>query len=205
MVGPMARMKLSYFDLPGGRGEDCRIAMFMSGVDFDDDRISFADWPQRKGDTPLGALPLLSVEGKGTITQSNAILTYLGRTLDMHPSDPWEAARHEALLGACEDLRVVVVPTFYIQDPEEKKKARQELARTSVKQWAALCESEIAGPFVSGDRLYVVDLRLYVMTQWFVGGVVEHTPADVFDEFPRLLALHAAVGEHEKVVAWYAR
>lgn len=152
----MSTITLSYFDLPGGRGEDCRIAMFMAGVDFEDDRISFADWPGRKDSTPLGALPVMTIEGKGTITQSNAILTYLGRSHGLHPTDLWDAARHEALLGASEDLRVAVVPTFYIQDPEEKKKAREELAKTKVRSWAALVEGEIAGPYVSGSAVRVV-------------------------------------------------
>ena len=201
----MSKITLSYFDLPGGRGEDCRITMFMAGVDFEDDRISFADWPGRKDSTPLGALPTMTIEGKGTITQSNAILVYLGRSYGLHPTDPWEAARHEAILGASEDLRVAVVPTFYIQDAEEKKKVREELAKTKVRQWGALVESEIAGPYVSGDTLHVVDLRVYLMAEWFLGGVVEHTPADVFDDFPKLKAPWDAVKNHEEVVAWYAR
>lgn len=201
----MAQIKLSYFDVPGGRGEECRIAMFMSGVDFEDDRIPFADWPQRKAGTPLGALPVMTVEGKGTITQSGAILTYLGRTLGLHPTDPWEAARHEALLGASEDLRAAMVPTFYMQDEAEKKRAREELARTKIRTWAALHEGEIVGPFVAGDGLHVVDLRTFVMVRWFIGGGMDHMPSDVFDDFPKLTGLAKAVGEHEKVVAWYAR
>lgn len=201
----MSKIKLSYFDVPGGRGEDCRLAMFVGGADFEDDRIPFAEWPQRKPGTPTGALPVMTVEGKGTITQSNAILTYLGRTLGLHPTDLWEAARHEALLGASEDLRVAVVPTYYIQDESEKKRAREELARNQVRSWAALNEREIAGPFVSGDVLHVVDLRLFVMVQWFIGGSMDHIPADVFDDFPKLMALSKAVRSHEKVAAWYAR
>lgn len=200
----MAKVKLSYFDLPGGRGEDCRIAMSMAGVEFEDDRISFADWPERKSSTPLGALPVMTVDGKGTITQSNAILTFVGRSHGLHPSDLWEAARHEALLGASEDLRVAAVPTFYMQD-DERKLAREELARTKLRTWAALNEAEIAGPFVAGDELNVVDLRLFVMVQWFVGGGMDHIPGDVFDDFPKLRALAEAVRAHEGVTAWYAR
>lgn len=201
----MAQIKLSYFDVPGGRGEDCRLAMYIGGEDFHDDRIPFAEWPQRKASTPLGALPVLTIEGKGTITQSNAILTYFGRLHGLHPTDLWEAARHEALLGAAEDLRVAVVPTYYIQDENERKRAREELARTKVRTWAALCESEIAGPFVSGDKLQVVDLRLYTMVQWFIDGSMDHMPANALDDFPKLLALAKAVRSHEKVAAWYAR
>ena len=61
----MPRPKLSYFDFPGGRGEDCRIALHLAGVDFEDERIKGTDWAARKATTPFGALPVLEIEGKG--------------------------------------------------------------------------------------------------------------------------------------------
>ncbi len=39
----MSKVKLSYFDFSGGRGEACRLALFLGGVDFVDDRVKFDD------------------------------------------------------------------------------------------------------------------------------------------------------------------
>ena len=38
--------KLSYFDFHGGRGETARIAFHIGGIDYVDDRIPFASWPE---------------------------------------------------------------------------------------------------------------------------------------------------------------
>lgn len=202
----MVKPKLSYFDFPGGRGEDCRIALFMAGVDFEDDRIPPSQWSERKAGTPFGSIPVLELEGQGKLAQSNAILVYLGRSYGMHPSDPWEAAQHEAIMSAVEDLRGAVAATFRFTEEAERKQARETLANTTIKSWGANVEALLGeGPFVAGDTLNVVDLKLYVLMKWFVSGTIDHVPADVLAGYPKLMRLYDAVHHHEQVVAWYAR
>lgn len=41
----MTKPRLAYFDFAGSRGEECRIALHLAGVDFDDVRVAGADWP----------------------------------------------------------------------------------------------------------------------------------------------------------------
>ncbi len=51
-----------------------RLALKIGGVDFDDDRIDFKDWPALKPTTPFGQLPIMSVEGASDpIAQSGAM------------------------------------------------------------------------------------------------------------------------------------
>ena len=40
----MAKLKLTYFDFHGGRGEPARIALSMGGIPFEDDRVKGTDW-----------------------------------------------------------------------------------------------------------------------------------------------------------------
>ena len=201
--------KLTYFDIPASRGEECRLALHLAGVAFEDERIQFADWPARKEHTPWGSLPTLEVEGRGLLAQTNAILVYVGREHGLHPSDPWLAARHEELMCAVEELRGHVGPILRIQDPEQRVKAREELATGYLKRWGGNVERRLAdlgaGPFVAGDAIHVADLKLYLATRWFASGNVDHVPRDVFAEFSRLVGVHAAVANHPKVLAWYAR
>jgi glutathione S-transferase len=68
----MPKLKLTYFDFHGGRGEPARLALSIGGIPFEDDRVAPSDWPARKPDTPFGALPVLEVDGQ-TLAQSNAI------------------------------------------------------------------------------------------------------------------------------------
>ena len=202
-----SRPVLTYFDIPRGRGEDCRLALFLAGVDFEDERVPFARWPELKPHTPFGALPTLRVEGKGTLAQSNAILVYLGTLHGMHPSDPWEAARHLAVMCAVEELRGQVVATFSLEDPAAKQRAREELAATVIPRWAEQVTAQLdeAGPFFAGPALHVVDLKLFVLMRWFVEGGVDHVPTDVLQRHERLTRLFAAVKEHPKVAQWHAR
>lgn len=201
-----AKPTLTYFDAPVSRGEECRLALHAAGIEFHDDRVPFADWAARKPTMAYGAMPVLQWPGQPEIAHSNAILTLIGRRHGLHPTDDFEAARHEGMMIFCEELRGHVSPTLRMPDAE-KKAAREALAQTYLPQWGAIAERHIAadGPFFAGAKLQVVDLKLYMIVKWFNGGRVDHIPADIFAPFPRLTRVHDAVAAHPTTVAWYAR
>ena len=60
----MPKLKLTYFDFHGGRGEVARIAFFIGDVPFEDDRVKGADWAALKPNTPFGGIPVLTVDGQ---------------------------------------------------------------------------------------------------------------------------------------------
>lgn len=205
----MSKPKLTYFDFPGSRGEEVRLALWIAGVDFEDKRLAFNEWAELKPSTPFGSLPVLELEGRDPLGQSAAILAYIGREYGLHPSESWAAARHEALLAAGEELRGVVVPVLRIKDEAASKAAREELAAGYLPAWGKFIDNQLeqlgADPFVGGKELNVADLKLYMCSKWFTSGGVDHVPAEVFEGCDRLLRLQQAVAEHPKVVAWYAR
>lgn len=201
----MSKLKVSYFDFPGGRGEDCRMALFLAGVPFEDHRIKSEEWKQLKSQTPFEALPVLSREGKPTLAQSNAILSYIGREFGLHPSDPWDAALHEAVMEAVEELRTALDPSSRIKDEAEKKRAREELSKGYIRSWGAHLEKQIQGPFLSGEKLCVADLKLFTAINWLKKGILDYVPKDVLDDFPKLNQLFEAVRAHPKIAQWRAR
>lgn len=203
----MTKPKLTYFDAPQSRGEECRLALHCAGVDFEDVRIGRADWPALKPKTPFGGLPLFEVPGKPTLAQSNAILVLIGRTHDLHPKDDFEAARHEAILQYCEELRGQLAPSLRMTDEAEKKKAREALVAGYIPTWAANTERQIAdgGPFFAGERLHVVDIKLHMIVRWLAGGKIDHIPATVLDAYPKLKRVHDAVRDDARIKAWYAK
>jgi glutathione S-transferase len=202
----MSKPKLTYFDAPVSRGEECRLALHLAGVDFDDHRLSRADWPAFKPTTPFGGLPLLELPGRPVLAQSNAILVYIGRQHDLHPRDDFEAARHEAMMSYVEDLRHKVSPTIRIVDEAEKKKVREDLVAGYLPTWGANVERQIGdGPFFAGTKIHVVDIKLHMAARWFAGGKIDYIPATLFAGFPRLMRLHDAVRDHARVKDWYAR
>jgi glutathione S-transferase len=201
----MSKPILTYFDFPRSRGEECRLALFLAGVDFEDRRIPYKDWPALKPTTPFGNLPVFELPGKPPVSQSNAILGHIGRHHGLLPDDEWEAMRLESLLSACEDLRHTVNRTTGIKDIEELKRKRAELVEGPVLTWGRNMERQIVGPYAGGKDISVADIKLYVIVNWFRTGVLDHVPTDVFASFPKLEGVWQNVKQHPKVVEWYAR
>jgi glutathione S-transferase len=201
----MTKPKLIYFDAPVSRGEECRLALYLAGIDFEDVRISAAAWPAMKEQTPYGGLPVLELPAKPALAHSNAILVLIGRRHGLHPADDFEAARHEGMMQHVETLRAVVSPTLRMGQ-SEKKAAREALVAGFLPAWAKAAERNILNaPYFGGDRLQVVDLKLYMAVRWFIDGNVDHIPASIFAGYPKLVAVHDAVRDHPGVKAWYAK
>jgi glutathione S-transferase len=202
----MSKPKLTYFDSPTSRGEECRLAFQIAGVEFEDNRLKRTDWPALKPKTPFGGLPFLEMPGHPVLAQSNAILVLIGRLHGLHPKDAFEAARHEAMMQYVEDLRAKISPSLRIQDEAEKKKAREELATSVIPLWATNVEKQIGdGPFFGGAALHVVDVKLYVVAHWLRSGVLDHIRSTVLDPFEKLNRVHDAIRDHARVKAWYAQ
>ena len=201
----MNKPTLTYFDIPTSRGEEVRLALTIAGVAFNDERLTRAQWDERKASSPYGAMPIYSVEGRPPLAQSNAILRMLGGQHGLLPSDPWESARHEGVMVAVEEMRATLGPTQRIKDPDEKKKAREALAAEFFPTWCGQIEKQIQGPFIGGASIGVADLKVFVALTPLLDGKIDHIGADTFKPFSKLLALVAAVKAHPKVAGWYAR
>jgi hypothetical protein len=96
-------------------------------------------------------------------------------------------------------------PIGRIKDEAEKKRAREEAASGYLQEWGAQMEKQIEGPFVAGSAIHVVDLKIFVLLGAYLDGKIDHVPANVFQAFPRLVGVHAAVRQHPGVVSWYSR
>ena len=202
----MNKPRLIYFDFAGSRGEECRIALHLAGIDFEDVSVKSSDWSAMKDNMPFGAMPVLEIPGKAPLSHSNAILVFVGRQHRLHPTDAFEAARHESLMCAVEELRHTITPALRITDPELKSQAREALAVNELRIWGGQVERQLGdGTFIGGAMLQVADLKLYMVVRWLTTGIVDHVPTTVFDHCPKLLRLYGAVGEHAGVKAWLAK
>jgi glutathione S-transferase len=202
----MTKPKLTYFDAPVSRGEECRLALHASGVDFEDVRIKRDEWPALKPKTPFGNMPFLEIDGHAPLGQSNAILTYVGRRWGLHPKDDFEAARHEAIMSHAEDLRHAISATLRMQSEAEKKAAREAIAANNIPAWAGFAEKQIGdGPFFGGASLNVADIKLFVVLRWIKAGSLDHIPATSFDSYPKLMRLYDAVQNDARIKSWGAK
>jgi glutathione S-transferase len=203
----MAKLKLTYFDFHGGRGEPARIALSIGGIPFEDDRVKFADWTRRKADTPFGTLPLLEVDGQ-ILAQSNAINRYVGRLADLYPSDPWQAAVCDEVMEAVEDITSQIVATMFL--PEEQKKAQREaLADGPIPFYLTRLQQRLeahGGRYFAADRLSVADLKVFMLIRQLRSGVLDYIPTDLPDRFaPRLVEHYERVKNEPGVKTYYAK
>jgi len=199
-------LKVTYFDFAGSRGEEVRLALVLAGVPFEDNRIPRGDFPALKPTLPFGSLPVLEVAGHGTFAQSNAILRLIGRLHGLYPEDPYEAARHDAVMEAGEECRQKVGATIHIADEAAKLAARRTLAETYLPQWARGVESLIGtGPFVAGAAPGVADVKLYMVHRWISTGTVDGIAPETFEPFAKLSGAAAAFAAHPAITGWYAK
>jgi glutathione S-transferase len=202
----VTRPRLTYFDAPASRGEECRLALHLAGIDFEDNRINQSAWPALKDQMPYGTMPVLELPGHPPLAQTNPILVLIGRRHGLHPTDDFEAARHEGMMQHVEELRHNVSPTLRMGDAE-KKAAREALVAAFLPAWGRAAERNLVspGPFFAGTKLHVVDLKLHMAVRWFLGGKVDHIPATIFSAFPKLMGVHDAVRDHPGVRSWYTK
>jgi len=203
----MPKLKLTYFDFHGGRGEPARLALAIGGIDFEDDRVPFADWPRRKAETPFGGMPVLEVDGQ-IVTQSNGINRYVGKLADLYPSDPWQAALCDEAMDAVEDITTQTVATFDL--PEEQKKVRrQALADGPITFYLTRLQQRLeahGGTYFAGGRLSVADLKVFGWIGHLKSGKLDHVPTDLPDRVaPKLVEHYERVKNQAGVKAYYAK
>ena len=119
-----------------------RIAFRAAGIDFEDKRLSYADFGAAKkaGQYPTGVPVLQQPDGR-TITQSLAMLRYAGRLGQLYPSDPADGLAVDEVLDVCAD---VLTRCPQDKDPEVKKAKRAEYGAGAMKRYFDLLNARLA-------------------------------------------------------------
>jgi prostaglandin-H2 D-isomerase / glutathione transferase len=203
----MPKLKLTYFDFHGGRGEPARLALWMAEIPFEDDRVSPSDWERRKADTPFGALPVLEVDGQ-MVAQSNSINRYVGKLANLYPSDPWQAALCDEVLEAVEEINSKIFATLFLPD-EQKKAQRKTLVEGPIPFYLTRLQQRLeahGGRYFAADRLSVADLKAFVWIRHLRSGVLDHVPTDLSDRVaPKLVEHYERVKNDPRIKAYYAK
>ncbi len=202
----MTTYKLTYFDFDGGRGEPIRIAFHAAGIEFEDHRLSFAEFGKARKNLRFGCVPVLEIDG-AAVTQSNALSRYIGKTAGLYPEDDLQALYCDEVMGALEDLSHYIVQTFGLEG-EALKKARQKLVdgRLTVflRGLGELLERG-GGEYFADSRMTVADLKAFVQTRALRSGNLDHVPTDLVQRLaPALVEHQARIEADPRVVAYYA-
>ena len=96
------KVKLTYFPLRA-RGELPRALLDMGGVHWEDDVITFEQWPSVKPATPYGQLPVLRWDGL-EISQSLGICQYIAKKTGLAGNNPEQAAIADMIMFTNNDI-----------------------------------------------------------------------------------------------------
>ena len=123
-------IKLYYFDLHA-RGEIIRSILYYNKVQYEDIRISFAEWGEKKNTFLNGQVPILEIDGK-QLSQSTSIARYLAQLHGQYPTDPREIYQVESTLDFFADAALKLAPWFKEQDPVKKQAIQDEFLKNTI-------------------------------------------------------------------------
>ncbi|XP_064461060.1 glutathione S-transferase-like [Ornithodoros turicata] len=167
----MAPPIVGYWDIRG-LGQYIRNLLVYKGVHFEDKRYRFgpapdydrSDWLREKFTLGL-KFPNLPyyIDGKVKITQSLAIMRYLGRKYDMSSKNDAEALELDVLEQQAKDLTWGLIMTLFNPNFEDARKKYEDTMDSALKPWAEHMQGK---QWVLGDRLTYVDFILYEALDW---------------------------------------
>ena len=196
---------LLYFQ-GAGRAEAIRILLSAAGVPFDDVRLAYAEWKDVKPTTPLGAVPVLTIDGVPHV-QSVALARYAARLAPgWYPTDedPFTALVVDEVMETLGELSSSAPRSG---DPQEFYKLRQAFQSGPLTTAAKFLEGRIAangGVGFTAGHATVADLQMHFMVQTIRSGMFDHIEMTFFEAYPGIMATSAMIAEHPDVVAYYA-
>ena len=216
-------IKLTYFDIEAA-AEPVRLALVLSGTEFEDERINFANWPTLKASTPYGQVPLMSIDGAPVRTQSEAMLRWVGSTLstNLYPAD--KLFDIEEALGVVGDMSKSFEPCLYVSmRPERfghaegfsKTEEGQKVVKALRQKWI---DEELAkyltfltdmidkngGVFLACTEPTIADCKAIPFLRSLTRGHLDHIPVDCLEVNPKIVeyvkrfcALEPIVGRYK--------
>ncbi|OQV13154.1 putative Hematopoietic prostaglandin D synthase [Hypsibius exemplaris] len=199
-LGMAPKTKLFYFDARG-RAEPIRWIFAYGGQEYEDVRISHADWPAVKATTPNGQLPYLEVDGKA-LAESLAIARYAARKNGLVGKDDFEAAQADALVDIVSGAATGLSFLWTEKDPAKLAELKANFVKVVIQPVLKKLERDLhannngEGFFVGAKPtwadLYVVNF-LDTLAAW---------DATFLDEYKELKAHSQRVHELKGIKEW---
>ena len=215
------RVRLTYLNIKG-LAEPIRLALFLAGVEFEDERISYEEIAERRksGALPHGQVPVLTAPGFPAVSQSMAILHWSAKQGKgcLWPADATTAVHHDMVEAAIGDINNILRPQWYgyilgrspvtgellvPMTDEQKAEVQAKLNDDILPKRFADLEKCVKGDYFCGEQMTTVDLLFYCLGD----GVIKGTYCDgispsVIENNPKLLQLVRNVDKHPKVMEW---
>jgi len=166
------------------------IVLREKGIDFEFrhiDRDNRPDW--FLAISPHKKVPVLSIDGKVSLFESNAIAEYLDETITprLHPDDPVQRAINRAWTDYLPTFSEMVTGQAYSDDEVEYKEDIAKIPQAFEKLEGALKAQSPSGPFFNGAKYSLVDAAYapFLQRYYYLDRI---KPLGVIEKFPRVKA-----------------
>ncbi len=201
-----------YLNFPFWRAEVSRIALFLSGIEFEN-RVVLSDEFQRvKADgklddgtvIPHHQLPCLIVDGH-PIVQTGAIARYCGRLSGLYPNDnDLLAAQIDQVLDLATDITVLVSATGRMDNDEEKIRKRKALSNGELGRKLDILEKNIKpnSIWINGGSMGLEDIAIWRLMGWLSSGTLDGIPTAILKKRPKIQRVCQNVDANPIIQQW---
>ena len=197
----MAEIKLTYFNATG-RAELSRLILAYAGVEYEDERVTGAQFREMKKDRskiPYDQLPVLCHNGT-VIGQSMTIARFLACEYGLSGRTNLEQAQANEVVDALCDIQNKGFECMVT--PADQKAAVMEKLCDTVDKALTQLEYRLdgrGGQFFAGNSLTWADLQLHDVIGLLCGRLKLKLN---MDKFPKLVNLNSRVGELPNIKKW---
>jgi glutathione S-transferase len=144
--------------------------------------------------SPHSKVPVLQIDGKEALFESNAIAEYLEEAVEprLHPQDLIARARNRAWTDYVPTFASSISGTMYCNSEEDFKAKAAKIADPFGKLDAALAKRGNNGPYFNGPKLSLVDAAYAPFLQRYTFMDRLH-PVGIIEKFPHLAAWRDAL------------
>ncbi|MFH4977123.1 hypothetical protein AB6A40_003832 [Gnathostoma spinigerum] len=191
--------KVTYFNIRG-LAEPIRMLLVDQGISFEDNRLSYDEWPKVKPTMQFGQVPCLHEDGT-QIVQSGAILRHLARKHNLNGSNEAETTYADMFYEGIRDLHTKYAKMIYQAYETEKDKFIKETLPVELEKFEKLIKTHDSGKhYILGDKICFADYVLFEELDIMIILV-----STALDHFPTLKAYHQRFMERPNIKAYYKK
>lgn len=178
----------------------------LAGQEFEDNRVEGEGWQKLKPNTPMGALPILEIDGV-MICQSNAISRYIARKFGYGGKTELDQARVDMIVDCLDDMAKPLFAIFSAKTEEEKAAIKTKYQDETAPDYMEKLQN-ILKQNKGGDGWFVGDDITWADVQYM--GYMEFLDTTMklelkLDKFEKLKALKQKTESHPKIQEWISK
>lgn len=186
--------KLTYFDIKG-LAQAVRDTFTYAELDFDDERLTFDEFKERKDTLPYGQLPVLEIADDLVLAQSKTILRFVSKMAHTYPRDPVHAAIIDQWCDVHTEFMNLLNVNMYgervgldASSGYDKVKHREWIIKEHVPKYLDFLEADLTDSTWLGkmDQLSMADLCWYPTLCWLRDGTFDGVDAKTFVSYPHI-------------------